>query len=105
MAATFNIHPNRIFGVNKTVTDTYQVLNTDATIVCNKATAFTVTLPATDATIIGRCAFVIKNIGVGVVTLVGSPGTDTIDGEVSQTCSQWESITLQCSADHTWIIT
>jgi len=86
--------------INKvtTVTDTYTILTTDSTVVCNKATAFTVTLP-TGAT--GQ-TFNIKNIGAGIVTV--SLSGDTIDGETSQEVNQYECMRVICSAANTWLI-
>jgi hypothetical protein len=81
-----------------TVDDTYTILATDYTVVCNKATDFTVTLPTAT---VGQ-VFNIKNINTGVVTV--SLAGDTIDGEASQTIDQWECLVVQCSAANTWII-
>jgi hypothetical protein len=80
-----------------TVTDTYTVLQSDETIICNKASAFTVTLPVT---VIGQ-TFVIKNIGLGAVTVDGD-STDTINGELTQTVNQWESMQIICYAANSW---
>jgi hypothetical protein len=82
-----------------TVVDTYQVLTSDETVICNKATNFTVTLPVA---VVGQ-KFDIKNIGVGVVTIDGA-GTDVIDGETTQSITQWENLTIQCNAANQWII-
>lgn len=82
------------------VTDTYQVLVTDYTVVCNKATAFTVTLP----TAVVGAIFNIKNIGAGTITLVGNPGTDTIDGDVSIQLIQWDAVQVQCYLANKWVI-
>jgi hypothetical protein len=88
---------NRITGVT-TVTDTYNVLATDETVICNKTTAFTVTLPTG---VVGQI-FHIKNINTGVVTV--SLAGDTIDGETSQTLNQWDCMKVQCRASNIWII-
>ena len=82
-----------------TVTDTYAVLVTDDTVVCNKATAFTVTLPAA----VVRQRFHIKNINTGTVTLEGD-SAETIDGAANQAVVQWESITVQCYEAGKWVI-
>jgi len=87
----------RISGIT-TVTDTYQILVTDSTIVCNKATAFTVTLPTG---VVGQI-FAIKNINTGPVTV--SLAGDTIDGETSQVVGQWDCMRIQCSSTNVWII-
>jgi hypothetical protein len=80
-----------------TVTDTYIVLVSDETVICNKTTAFTVTLPTA---VVGQ-KFTIKNINTGTVTVDGA-STDTIDGIADQTLGQWDSITIQCYAANKW---
>ena len=82
-----------------TATNTYQVLVSDETIICNKTTAFTVTLPTA---VVGQI-FDIKNIGVGVVTVDGA-GTDLIDDVLTVALSQWEGVTLQCYVANKWVI-
>jgi hypothetical protein len=82
-----------------TATDTYQVLVTDETVICNKATAFTVTLPTA---VVGQ-RFNIKNIGAGTVTVDGA-STDLIDDVLTQDIEQWECVTLQCYAANSWAI-
>jgi len=82
-----------------TVTDTYGILATDYTVVCNKTTAFTVTLPTAT---VGQI-FKIKNINTGIVTVEGA-SSDTIDGELNQTVLQWDCLNVQCSAANTWLI-
>jgi hypothetical protein len=79
------------------VTDTYTVRPTDQLVVCNKPTAFTVTLPTA---VIGQ-RYTIKNINTGTVTVDGA-GADTIDGSATQDIYQWESMQLQCFAANTW---
>ena len=81
------------------VTDTYLVISTDDLVVCNKTTAFTVTLPT--ATASGRI-IVIKNINTGLITV--SKAGDTIDGSASQTVYQWESATIVDNAANSWVI-
>ena len=80
-----------------TITDTYQVLVTDQTIICDKTTAFTVTLPTA---VVGQ-KFNIKNINTGTVTLEGD-GADTIDGDLNQAIYQWECVQVQCYAANKW---
>jgi len=80
-----------------TVNDTYTVLVSDETIICNKATNFTVTLPTAT---VGQ-QFTIKNINTGVVTVDGA-STDTIDGSLTQSLIQWESFTLRCYVVNKW---
>jgi hypothetical protein len=82
-----------------TATDTYTVLSTDETVICNKATAFTVTLPTA---VVGQ-RFNFKNIGAGTVTLEGD-GTDTIDGDLNQAIYQWEGVQVRCYASNKWSV-
>jgi predicted homoserine dehydrogenase-like protein len=82
---------------SKTVTDTYQILITDEIVVCNKSSAFTVTLPTG---VVGK-QITVKNIGAGVVTIEGA-GSDTVDGDANQTLIQWESAQLQYYAANAW---
>lgn len=81
------------------VTNTYDVLTTDYTVICNKATAFTVTLPVA---VVGQM-FNIVNIGAGDVTIEGN-GADTINGELNQTISTDDAMTVQCYVANKWII-
>jgi hypothetical protein len=83
----------------KTVTDTYNVLSDDYTVICNKSTSFTVTLPVA---VIGQI-FNIKNINIGEITLDAN-STDTIDGDLTITLLQWDSVTIQCYEANKWII-
>lgn len=89
-------------GAVTTVTDTYQVLSTDACVVGNKGTGFTITLPEGVAGLVAM-EVVVKNIGVGTVTLEGS-GSDTIDGGLNLALLQWESVRVKLRAANTWII-
>jgi hypothetical protein len=88
-----------IQGKITTVTNTYTILTSDETIVCNKSTAFTVTLPT--ATVGQR--FNIKNIGAGTVTIEGD-SSDTIDGDLNQAIYQWEGVQVICIATNTWSV-
>jgi archaellum component FlaG (FlaF/FlaG flagellin family) len=81
------------------VTNTYTIAQKDETIICNRPTAFTVTLPVA---VIGK-VFIVKNIGAGTVTIDGYDD-DTIDGEWTQTIIQWESAQLQCYAVNAWVV-
>lgn len=82
------------------VTDTTTELTTDYTIVCNKVTALTVNLLA--ATGSGRIRN-ISNINTGSATVTPSC-TDTIDGETSQSVSQWENMVIQDYLTGKWKI-
>ena len=88
-----------IVGKITTVTDTYSILSTDGTVVCNKLTAFAVTLP----TAVAGQKFNIKNINTGIVTVYGA-GSDLIDDVLTIDLEQWECVTLQCYAANKWAI-
>ena len=88
---------NGLVGIT-TVLDTYTVLVTDETVICNKATAFTVTLPTA---VVGQ-VFTIKNIGAGLVT-VDADGSDEIDGDTTQPVAQWEALKIQCNIANSWV--
>jgi hypothetical protein len=88
-----------IIGKITAVTDTYTILVSDETVVCNKATNFTVTLPAAT---VGQ-KFSIKNIGLGMVT-VDANSTDKIDGNLTQTIYQYECVQVQCYVANNWSI-
>lgn len=84
----------------KIVTDTYTILFTDGVIVCNKGTAFIVTLPpATGSGTEKR----IKNVGIGTVTLEGD-SNDTIDGELNQPIVTWDDLVVKDYATNKWAI-
>jgi len=82
-----------------TVDDTYTILVTDYTVVCNKGFAFTVTCPTA---VVGQ-SFEIKNIGAGTVTVDGAGG-DTIDGATTKDVHQWDCMVIKCISANTWII-
>jgi len=73
--------------------------STDYTIKCTSGT-FTVTLP-TAVGITGR-VYVLKNSGVGTITLDGN-GTETIDGSLTVTANADDSYTVQSDGSN-WII-
>lgn len=83
-----------------TKTDNYIVTTNDEIIICNKATAMTITLLA--ATGSGQ-TYHIKNIGAGVVT-IDANGTELIDGAETKTINQWEFITVVDGASGNWYI-
>ena len=82
----------------RTETDSTTIATSDEVLVCNKGTAMTVTLIAATGT---EQRFYIKNIGAGVVT-VARAGSDTIDGETSQTVSQYDCLELIDRAAGVW---
>ena len=81
-------------------TISYIVLATDELIVCNKTTAMTITLPV--ATGSGK-KYIIANINTGQVTLDGD-GSDTINGDPTQTIDQWASLTVVDYVANKWVI-
>jgi hypothetical protein len=82
------------------VTNTYVVADEIELVVCNKATAFTVTIPVASAS--GR-KITIKNINTGAVTVDGN-GSDTIDGIANQVLSQWDALTVVDYLANAWVI-
>lgn len=84
----------------RTATDSTTIAVTDDILICNKATPMTVTLIAATGT---EQRFYIKNVGVGEVT-VARAGSDTIDGETSQSILQWECIELVDRYPANWSI-
>ena len=86
-------------------TDSYTATLADCTIVCNKATAMTITLPAA-ATAYARGIghrYNIKSIGAGVVTVDGD-GSETIDGQATIALSQWDAVSLQTDGTGWYIL-
>jgi hypothetical protein len=83
------------------VTNTYTVADEIELVVCNKTTAFTVTLPVASAS--GR-KITVKNIGAGAVTVDGN-SSDTIDGIANQVLSQWDALTVVDYVANAWVIT
>lgn len=78
----------------------YVATISDNVIVCNRATAMTITLPV--ATASGKILW-IKSIGVGAVTVDGNGG-DTIDGSATQTLNQWDAIAICDYAANAWVV-
>jgi hypothetical protein len=84
-----------------TITDTYTQLGTDNTIICNKATDFTLTLlPSANFT---DFTLTIKNINTGVVTIDANTA-ETIDGQLVQYLYQWDCIKLYTNGTNWFII-
>lgn len=79
--------------------DSYTITQNDHTINCTTGT-FNITLP-TAVGISGRI-YNIKNTGTGVITVI-CDGSETIDGETTQTITQWENLKIQSTATG-WII-
>lgn len=78
-----------------TVVDTYTALVTDDVIVCNKATLFTVTLPAAATAGDGK-KYEFININAGTVTIAGS-GAETIDGAANISIIQNMRVFIVCN--------
>lgn len=89
-----------MYGYVVTKTDSYTATTEDGLIVCNKATAMTITLPVASGT--GKILH-IKNIGAGLVTVDGDTG-DTIDGSTTAGLVQWDSITIMDYAANSWVV-
>jgi len=81
-------------------TDTQTLDTTNYIVICNKATAMTINLPAATGS---KKLYEIENKGLGVVTVDGN-GADTIDGESTQELSQYEAITIVDYAAGLWAI-
>src|SRR5512139_3748344 len=81
-------------------TDTYTATSNDELIVCNKATAMTINLPAATGT--GK-KFSIGNVNTGQVTVDGN-GSETINGETTQLVDQWACMDIVDYASGKWII-
>jgi hypothetical protein len=91
----------RRVGLNPIIyTNTFTVTESDTTCIANKSTAMTVNIPAAIGS--GRLLH-IKNIGLGNVTIEGN-GSNTIDGELTQTLYQWEAIIIQDYGSGVWIV-
>lgn len=92
-----------MYGTNKidVVTTTPYTLGTiKYIIIVNSTSPITINLPAAIGQ--GRIYY-IKNVNTGVVTVDGS-GSETIDGELTQTINQWETMPICDYATGTWII-
>jgi len=79
--------------------DNYTLTENDSTIECT-TNSFTITLP-TSIGISGKIYY-IKNTGSGTIT-IDANGTETIDNELTQTITQWDSIVLQSNGIN-WVI-
>jgi hypothetical protein len=88
------------FGVPLVKNATYSLASTDPTIVCDSDTAFSINLYA--ATGSGN-KHTIKNINTGIITIDGD-SSETIDGQLTQTISQWDVINVVDYASGKWII-
>ena len=87
-------------GFVTTKTDSYVITSADETVICNKGSAMTITLPAATGSGI---TYSIKNIGAGDVTVDGN-SSDTIDGDTTQTLYQWDGIRIADYAANKWVV-
>ena len=69
-------------------------------IIANKATAFTITLPAVSGN--SGLFYHIKSIGAGAVTVDGN-SSETIDGQTTQVLTQWNNMYIITNGT-TWYI-
>ena len=81
-------------------TDSYLISASDYFVICNKATAMTITLPAASGS--GK-SYMIKSIGAGKVT-IDANSTETIDGELTQSLNQWDCINIVDYASGKWVV-
>ena len=84
----------------RTETANYVATDNDSVIVCNKATAMTVTLSA--ATGRGKW-YAIASIGAGIVTVDGA-GSDTISGTANIALNQYDTAQIVDYASGKWIV-
>ena len=87
----------RVGYVEKTAN--YTLTSTDYTVNCTSGT-FTITLPTSVG--IGGKVYNVKNTGVGIIT-VDANGTQTIDGELTQSVFGGESLLIQSTGSN-WIV-
>lgn len=84
----------------RTKSANYTLGSDDVVIIGNSTSAITFTLPFTEG--LGKICY-IKNVNTGEVTVQGS-GSNTIDGETTQTLSQWDGMCLIDYGLGTWCI-
>ena len=77
--------------------------DTDEIVICNKATPISITLPVSLGATTTRRKITVKSVGVGAVTIIPN-GSDTIDGETTQTINQYDSIQLLDYSTGAWAI-
>lgn len=83
----------------RTITDTGDILVTDEQVVCDKATAITITLPVG----VSGQSFDFYGLGAGVVTIACQAG-DNINGETTQIIHQRDCVTARFIGSNTWIV-
>ena len=84
-----------------TKTTTYSVTVNDDIVLANSATPFTITLPAVSG-LTGQ-HYTIKNINTANITVDGN-ASETIDGQLTQILTQYESIDIVCNGSAWFII-
>lgn len=77
----------------------YTLSELDYTVQCT-ANSFTVMLPS--AIGLPGKVYNVKNTGTGIITIDGH-SSETIDGELTQTITQWENLTIQSNGSN-WMI-
>lgn len=90
---------NYIKPVNTIAGDT-TLTNVYAGVICDSPTNINVTLPQA---INSGLVYHIKCIGLGSVVVL-AVGSDTIDGETTQTVRQWECMDILDAASGKWVI-
>ena len=83
-----------------TVTNNYNIGETDDIVIFNKTTAITGILPAINGL---NKSYILKNINVGELFVSGIYA-QTIDGQTSQALTQWDSMSVVNYASGAWII-
>jgi hypothetical protein len=87
-------------GTTRIVIDSYTEFLEDGMIICNKATAMTVTLLAATG---GKRVLQIASINDGVVTITPD-GADTINGEITQSLNNGDCMDIKDYASGKWVI-
>ena len=84
-----------------TITGNTTLDGTYHNVLCNSASALTVTLPAA-STNSGR-VYVITNINSGTVT-IDANASETINGALTQALLQWQCVKLLCNGSNWFIV-
>lgn len=89
---------NKIITIQNTTP--YNITSLYNTIICDRATGMTINLLSATGS---GFYIIIKNINSGIVT-IDRKGTDIIDGDISKTLSQWNSISLVDYISGKWVV-
>jgi len=84
----------------RTITGNYTAVLGDEIIIFNRTNSITGILPIASGA--GK-GYIFKNINSGIATITGN-GSDTIDGEFSQSLNQWDAFFIIDYAANKWII-